>query len=181
MTYFKSYVTLENMTLQDGRLQALEERVAALEERLTASPPEGNPATDDVFWALNGIRERYPAPGAVLFAGTASTPGGERYEYQYGLETSHLLDADWAPFADSLAALGNPVRLAILRAVLGGTETVAGLAEELGAGTAGQIYHHVNQLSAQGWLAAHARSRYRVPGARVIPLLAILTAAAGGS
>ncbi|MCC3297502.1 ArsR/SmtB family transcription factor [Arthrobacter caoxuetaonis] len=176
------------MSSNHDRLQALEERVAALEERLLAAPPAEHPApapdrpeTDDVFWVLNGIRNRYPDPGAVLFAGTAGTPAGERYEYQYGLETGHLLDVDWAPFAESLAALGNPVRLSILRAVLGGTETVAALAEELGAGTAGQIYHHVNQLSAQGWLAAHARSRYRVPPARVIPLLAILTAAAGGN
>ena len=169
------------MRSHDDRLQALEERVAALEERLTAAPPASRPEADDIFWALNGIRDRYPDPGAVLFAGTASTPTGERYEYQYGLETGHLLDVDWAPFAESLAALGNPVRLSILRAVLGGTETVAALAEELGAGTAGQIYHHVNQLSAQGWLAAHARSRYRVPAPRVIPLLAILTAATGGN
>ncbi|MFZ3416893.1 ArsR/SmtB family transcription factor [Arthrobacter sp. 3Tela_A] len=169
------------MSSQEDRLQALEQRVAALEEQLTAAPPQARPETDDVFWALNGIRDRYPDPGAVLFAGTASTPAGERYEYQYGLETGHLLDVDWAPFAESLAALGNPVRLSILRAVLGGTETVAALAEELGAGTAGQIYHHVNLLSAQGWLAAHARSRYRVPAARVIPLLAILTAATGGN
>ncbi|MER2136512.1 MAG: winged helix-turn-helix domain-containing protein [Arthrobacter sp.] len=169
------------MSPHDERLQALEQRVSALEEQLSAEPAESRPEPADIFWALNGIRDRYPDPGAVLFAGTASTPAGERYEYQYGLETAHLLDVDWAPFAESLAALGNPVRLAILRAVLGGTETVAGLAEELGAGTAGQIYHHVNQLSAQGWLAAHARSRYRVPAPRVIPLLAILTAAAGGS
>lgn len=169
------------MSSHPDRLQALEERVAALEERLTAAAPPESPAPDDVFWVLNGIRNRYPDPGAVLFAGTASTGAGERYEYQYGLETEHLLDVDWAPFAESLAALGNPVRLSILRAVLGGTETVAALAEELGAGTAGQVYHHVNQLLAQGWLAAHARSRYRVPAARVIPLLAILTAATGGN
>ncbi|MSR98437.1 winged helix-turn-helix transcriptional regulator [Arthrobacter sp. BL-252-APC-1A] len=117
----------------------------------------------------------------MLFAGTAAVGPGERYEYQYGLETAHLLDVDWTAYAETLASLGNPVRLSILRAVLGGTETVAQLVEELGAGTAGQIYHHVNQLLAQGWLAAHARSRYRIPAPRVIPLLAILTAATGGN
>lgn len=166
----------------DARMRALEERVAALEDRLsTAGAEVPAPATDDVFWALNGIRDRYPDPGVVLFAGTAAIAAGERYEYQYGLETAHLLDVDWTQYAETLASLGNPVRLSILRAVLGGTETVAALAEELGAGTAGQIYHHVNQLLAQGWLASHARSRYRVPAPRVIPLLAILTAATGGN
>lgn len=165
----------------EPRLRALEERVAALEDRLAGAAVPPAPAADDVFWVLNGIRDRYPDSGVVLFAGKAAVGPGERYEYQYGLETAHLLDVDWTAYAETLASLGNPVRLSILRAVLGGTETVAQLVEELGAGTAGQIYHHVNQLLAQGWLAAHARSRYRIPAPRVIPLLAILTAATGGN
>ncbi|WAP51384.1 helix-turn-helix domain-containing protein [Arthrobacter sp. ATA002] len=169
------------MTSTENRLRELEERVAALEQQSRETAPA--PAVDeaDVFWALNGMRDRYPDPGAVLFAGTAATAAGARYEYQYGLETEHLLDVDWARFADSLAALSHPVRLTILRAVLGGTETVAGLVEELESGTSGQIYHHVHQLTAAGWLAPHARSRYQIPPARVIPLLAILTAATGGA
>ncbi|MBD8043323.1 helix-turn-helix transcriptional regulator [Arthrobacter sp. Sa2BUA2] len=164
----------------DARLRALEERVAALEAEGAGTENPRQPP-DDVFWVLNGIRERYPDPGVVLFAGTATTPAGEPFEYQYGLETAHLLDTEWTQFAESLAALGNPMRLAILRAVAGGIETVAGLVEELDAGTSGQIYHHVNQLVARGWLAPHSRSRYRIPPARIIPLLAILTAAAGGN
>ncbi|MCQ2000430.1 winged helix-turn-helix domain-containing protein [Arthrobacter zhaoxinii] len=165
----------------DARLQALEARVAALEQRAEAAGP-ASPADDaDVFWALEGVRKRHPEPGAVLFTGTATTAAGAHYEYQYGLETGHLLDVDWTRFADTLASLGHPLRLAVLRAVLGGTETVAGLVEELGSGTSGQIYHHVHQLTAAGWLAPHARSRYRIPPARVIPLLAILTAASGGN
>lgn len=168
---------------ESTRLAALEARVSALEGRGgdDGPAPEHEPATSEVFWVLNGVKARHPGPGAVLFAGSASTPGGESYEYQYGLETEHLLDLDWSSYADSLAALGHPVRLAILRAVAGGTETVAGLVEELGLGTSGQMYHHVNQLEARGWLTAHARSRFRIPPARMIPLLAILTAAAGGS
>ena len=168
----------------DARLHALEDRVAALERAAPppgeTSPPQSPADAGDVFWALNGLKARVPDPGAVLFAGAVTGPGEERYEYQYGLEAAHLLDLDWSAFAEPMAALGNPVRLAILRAVAGGTDTVAGLVEELDAGTAGQIYHHVNQLAARGWLAAHARSRYRIPPARMIPLLAILAAAAAG-
>ena len=81
--------------------------------------------------------------------------------------TTHVLDT-----STGRPAAGIPVSLQVLGDLAW---------EELGAGTAGQIYHHVNQLSAHGWLAAHARSRYRVPAARVIPLLAILTAATGGN
>lgn len=162
-------------------MQALEARFDALEQQVESreQAPAADPA--DVFWALNGVRDRYSDPGAVLFAGTASTADGVRYEYQYGLETGHLLDVDWTQFADSLASLGHPVRLAVLRAVLGGTETVGGLVEDLALGTSGQIYHHVHQLTAAGWLVPHARSRYQIPPERVIPLLAILTAASGGA
>ncbi|MBO0907893.1 ArsR/SmtB family transcription factor [Arthrobacter sunyaminii] len=165
----------------EARVEALETRLGALEQQIESrqQSPDADPA--DVFWALNGLRDRYPDPGAVLFAGTASTAGGARYEYQYGLETGHLLDVDWAQFADSLASLGHPVRLAVLQAVLGGTETVAGLVEDLRLGTSGQMYHHIHQLTAAGWLTPHARSRYSIPPARVIPLLAILTAASGGN
>ena len=166
---------------KESRLQALEARVAALEQRMEPQAAPSAADGGDVFWALNGLRERHPEPGAVLFAGNATTAAGARYDYQYGLETEHQLDVDWTRFADSLAALGHPLRLAILRAVLGGTETVAGLVEEPGSGTSWQIYHHVHQLTAAGWLAPHARSRYRIPPDRVIPLLAILTAASGGN
>ena len=169
---------------ENTRLVELEARVSALEGRSGGGDPapDQEPAADtDAFWALNGVKARHPGQGAVLFAGSASIAGGESYEYQYGLDTQHLLDLEWSAFADSLAALGHPVRLAILRAVAGGTETVAGLVEELGLGTSGQMYHHVNQLQARGWLMASARSRFRIPPARMIPLLAILTAAAGGS
>jgi len=161
-------------------VEAVEARLDALEREVESRQlPSVDPA--DVFWALNGVRDRHPEPGGVLFAGTVSTEAGAHYEYQYGLETEHLLDVDWAQFADSLAALGNPVRLTILRAVLGGTETVAGLVENLQLGTSGQMYHHIHQLTAAGWLTPHARSRYAIPPARVIPLLAILTAASGGN
>ncbi len=164
----------------ETRVDALEVRLAALEQRAESSRSSSATEASDVFWALNGVRDRHPGAGAVLFAGTAETAAGARYEYQYGLETEHLLDVDWTQFADSLATLGHPVRLAVLRAVLGGTETVAGLVEDLGLGTSGQMYHHVHQLTAAGWLTPHARSRYQIPPARVIPLLAILTAVSGG-
>ena len=165
----------------ESRVEALEVRLGALEQRAEAGERQPPADAADVFWALNGVRDRHPDPGAVYFAGTAASAAGVRYEYQYGLETGHLLDIDWTQFSDSLAALGHPVRLAVLRAVLGGTETVAGLVEDLALGTSGQIYHHVHQLTDTGWLMPHARSRYQIPPARVIPLLAILTAVSGGT
>jgi len=88
-----------------------------------------------------------------------------------------LLDADWDTAAEPLAALGHPVRLAVLRGVLTGLHTTSELAALDRLGTTGQLYHHLRQLQAAGWLRSTGRGRYDVPATRVIPLLVIVTAA----
>lgn len=54
-------------------------------------------------------------------------------------------------------------------------------AAELGAderfGTSGQLYHHLRQLVAAGWLKSTGRGRYAVPEKRVVPLLVIVLGA----
>ncbi|WP_326671264.1 ArsR/SmtB family transcription factor [Streptomyces sp. NBC_01257] len=144
------------------------------------------------------------ADGGVLYTGAVRLPTGERYEWQYGALTEQLLDvegpaeadgsdrteegggeesgraapgADWSDTAESFAALGHPVRLRLLREILGGRRTAAELAALEETGTTGQIYHHLRQLTGAGWLQTKGRGRYEVPGARVVPLLVILTAA----
>jgi hypothetical protein len=84
--------------------------------------------------------------------------------------------ADWASRASSLAALGNPVRLTLLREILHGQTTVSSLSEVQGLGTSGQIYHHLRQLTAEGWLHSPSRGVFAVPPTRVVALLAILVA-----
>lgn len=159
------------------RFDDLEARITALEQTLAAAPTKSTPGTtDDRFWVLQGLKEQVPAPGAVVFAGAVEVPAGP-VEWQYGALTSQLLEADWADFARSLAAIGNPVRLSLLQAILHGTETVAALSEQAGFGTTGQIYHHVNTLVAAGWLVAKVRGHYQIPPERLVPLLVILTAA----
>jgi hypothetical protein len=69
------------------------------------------------------------------------------------------------------------VRLRLLRRVLGGARSTAELADDKELGTTGQLYHHLRQLAATGWLRSTGRGRYAVPGERVVPLLVILTAA----
>ncbi|WP_435827490.1 hypothetical protein [Actinoplanes philippinensis] len=41
-------------------------------------------------------------------------------------------------------------------------------------GTSGQVYHHLRQLVAAGWLHTIGGGRHEVPAARVIPLLSLL-------
>ncbi|WP_411081457.1 ArsR/SmtB family transcription factor [Streptomyces sp. cmx-18-6] len=173
--------------------QDLEQRVAELERRLTALERQDRESPrlgDGDFWALSGLKQQLAeageagADGGVLFTGAVRLPTGEQYEWQYGAFTGTLLEEegedgpdDRTAVADSLAALGHPVRLRLLREILGGRRTVAELAALDAVGTTGQIYHHLRQLTGAGWLHTTGRGRYEVPGARVVPLLVVLTAA----
>ncbi|KOX18955.1 MULTISPECIES: ArsR/SmtB family transcription factor [unclassified Streptomyces] len=166
----------------EERFTELERRIAALEgvEPPVAERPE--PAGGGL-WALEGFKAELAgagpraADGGVLFTGSVRLPTEERYEWQFGALTERLLDEDWAETADSFAALGHPVRLRLLREILGGRRTAAELAELPETGTTGQVYHHLRQLTGAGWLHMAGRGRYEVPAARVVPLLVALTAA----
>jgi hypothetical protein len=157
---------------------ALAARVEALEGRDPANAPANSPGPngDDPLWILTGIKQRIGDPGAVVFAGAVRTAAGP-VEWQVGFPVDRILEEDWSSVAASIAALGNPVRLALLHAVIGGATTVAELSAGEGMGTTGQLYHHLNQLVAQGWLVATGRGHYSIPAERVVPLLVILSAA----
>jgi DNA-binding transcriptional ArsR family regulator len=180
---------------REDRLAALEQRVARLEAASGAEPARGQPGAaaadggsgpgpagpaaepdDDVFWALHGLQARVGPPGAVLFTGTVTLPGGGQVEWQEGRLAAELLDHDWSQAAASLSALAHPVRLLLLREVLQGITTAAQLSEHPGLGTSGQLYHHLRQLVSAGWLRSSARGQYDVPADRVVPLLTVLAA-----
>ncbi|KUF15661.1 ArsR/SmtB family transcription factor [Streptomyces silvensis] len=166
----------------------LEERVAELERRMAAlegadrvrDEAAPDPGASD-FWALEGLKKQLAqheaADGGVLYTGAVRLPTGERYEWQTGQFTEALLDGDWSEAADSFAALGHPVRLRLLREILGGRRTAAELAALDEVGTTGQIYHHLRHLTGTGWLHTTARGRYEVPPGRVVPLFVVLAAA----
>jgi DNA-binding transcriptional ArsR family regulator len=166
------------------RLRRLEERVNGLETQRrshggpTDQPAQCDQATDpDRFWALEGLKARISAGSAVMFTGAVTLAGEAKCEWQQSVDVDSQLAMDWALASDVLAALGNPVRLAVLREVLGGIHTVADLGTVDGFGTSGQLYHHLRLLVAAGWLRSAGRGRYEVPAARVVPLLVVLAAA----
>ncbi|QNE23124.1 winged helix-turn-helix transcriptional regulator [Kribbella qitaiheensis] len=141
----------------DNRLAELERRIAALESGAsTRRRPQaaGFPQTDD------------------------SAPVGRALLASNGVEPA-VLDADWTEWAGALAALGNPVRLTLLQQILRGTSTVNALSEVQGLGTSGQIYHHLRQLTAEGWLHTPSRGVFAVPPPRVVALMTILAALEG--
>ncbi|TDC93555.1 helix-turn-helix domain-containing protein [Actinomadura sp. 7K507] len=165
--------------------EPLEDRVARLEERVgrlehVRPRPEteaARPETDETFWALNALKDLVDEPGAVLFTGSVTLPSGEHYEWQQGHPVDDLLADDWSQAAETLSALAHPVRLLLLREILHGARTTAELAAHERLGTTGQLYHHLRQLVAAGWLRTTARGRYSVPGERVVPILTVLAAA----
>lgn len=168
------------------RLEALESRIARLEEHGhaddvldEAAPSNAQTPSDaseeDPFWALTALKEQVPPPGGVVFAGSVDVGDGH-LEYQWGRPTQHLLDTDWAEHAESVAALGHPLRLAILRRLLDDEHTVAQLVDELDLASTGVAYHHLSALQTGGWVSSPRRGSWAIPPSRVVPLLAIITA-----
>lgn len=160
------------------QLDDLAARVSALEGHLPGGPPEERPSPlpPDTFWALTELQRRRPedettADGAVMVVGSLDLPTGDPVAWQEGIGTAGLLETPWEDLAEPLAALGHPVRLELLRRILGGTHSTADLAATDGLGTTGQLHHHLRQLKAAGWVHQTGRGTYAVPARRVVPLL----------
>ncbi|MEV4280778.1 ArsR/SmtB family transcription factor [Actinoplanes xinjiangensis] len=162
------------------RLAALEQRVAELEQRFESreGPDRPAPTPDaELFWALEGLVSRVDDPGAVLITGHVTLPDGRAARWQESAGTRELLDGDWTQQVAALAALAHPARIRLLQRILHGAGTAAELTQVDGIGTSGQVYHHLRQLVAAGWLHTRGGGRYEVPAARVVPLLTLLLGA----
>jgi DNA-binding transcriptional ArsR family regulator len=174
--------------------KALEQLVASLAARLdqleaqqallSAPPPAKAKSPTDVlqqdkYWVLHGLKQSSHKGGEVVYAGCVTIPTGEQYLWQRHGATNHLFKQDWASLDVVLGALGHPLRLRLLKSILEGNSTKAELEKLDDIGTTGQLYHHLKALEEGGWVRTLQRGTYGVPGERVVPLLAILTAAAG--
>lgn len=157
----------------EQRLERLEKRVAELEQKNQVKASAT--IEEDDFWALNKLEKDYPE-GALLFAGHMRLPAGGQLVWQAGEDIPTLLNTDWSEAAPALAALGHPLRLNILRAVLDGQQTTQELQEQPDLSGAGKLYHHLRELQAVGWLTTLGRGRYSIASEKVIPLLIILQA-----
>ncbi|GAD86869.1 ArsR/SmtB family transcription factor [Nocardia asteroides] len=158
------------------RLEELERRVAALEN----ARPGGGDA--DLPWAVARLRQEFDAGGVrnggVLLAGALQLPTGERLDWQAQFATDAIVDDVWThETATCLAVLANPVRLRLLREIVYGRRTAADLAAIEELGTSAEIYQHLRQLAAVGWLQTAGLGRFEVPEGRLVPLLAALASA----
>ncbi len=155
----------------DG-LAELRERVRRIEQRLAERPPAPDTPPGD-FYALEGLlaRDGGEGAGAVVYAGHVETADGPvRWQYGHPVEALQSLgEVEVEQAAARLAALGSPVRLRLLLAVLQGRTTTAELSQLPDVGTSGQVYHHVRALTAAGWLRSVSRGSVQVPPERVVP------------
>jgi DNA-binding transcriptional ArsR family regulator len=167
------------------RVSELERRVAVMEDDRGERPPQRPIVDTDTFWALARLAERTGpefdrdgVAGSLLYAGRATTPGGGALIWQAEHPLPGVLAEGWEDAAVVLAALGNPVRLEIVRRLLLGGETVQELQEIPGLGTSGQLYHHLRDLQAAGLVTQRRRGRYGVAADKLVPALIIIAAAA---
>lgn len=173
----------EGLRALADRVAALEQRVDAMESRAPAAsrsavPDDRGPTLDpEEFWALTALASRVGRHSALVFAGAVNLPGNLTYRWQQDIDAEAMLDANWDAAAEPLAAIGHPIRLAILRQVLAGRHTTAEIGSLDELGTSGQLYHHLRQLLTAGWLRSAGRGRYEIPPPRVIQLLVIVAAA----
>jgi hypothetical protein len=167
----------------EARITALESANANRQAANTSHGAAKLTADDDRFWALNELNRQHAAApddrGIVLYTGTVVLPSGAQYVWQRQDTTRELLKQDWNDLADTIAALGHPMRLAILKYALGEERTTQDFMSLPDMGTTGQLFHHIKALQDAGWLRSLQRGRYGVPGERVVPLLAILAATRG--
>jgi DNA-binding transcriptional ArsR family regulator len=171
-----------------ARMSELERRVALLEHGPGSGQPPRPIVDTDTFWALAKLAERTGpeferdgVAGSLLYAGRATTPGGGELIWQAEHPLPGVLAEGWEDAAAVLAALGNPVRLEIVRRILLGGETVQQLQEIPDLGTSGQLYHHLRDLQSAGLVTQRRRGRYGVAPDKVIPALVIIAAAANMS
>ena len=143
---------------EDERLAALEARVAALEAGAgSAAAPE-----------------EVDRSGAVGYEGDVRLHGRVAWRVRYA--PAAVLDLPAPPTAEVLAALGHPVRLALVRRILEGPASAAELQEASGLSSTGQVYHHLRALTAARVVEQDGRA-FRVPTTGVVPLLTMMLAA----
>ncbi|MBF6215123.1 winged helix-turn-helix transcriptional regulator [Nocardia puris] len=127
--------------------------------------------------ALEGRPETAPAErGFVEYGGSVDFGGPVDWTIRYS--AAAVVDLPAQARVDVLAALGHPVRRALVEVLLDGPHTGAELAEAVGLTSQGQLYHHVRALSSAKIVEQHGRGAYRIPAQKLVPLLIIMTAAA---
>jgi DNA-binding transcriptional ArsR family regulator len=97
--------------------------------------------------------------------------------WQMGRAWSDLTGPASERSAGLFSALANPHRVRIVAELLQGRLATAELARRLDQPSSGQLFHHLKELLAAGVVHQPVRGTYAIAEHRVIPLLALLSAA----
>jgi DNA-binding transcriptional ArsR family regulator len=168
------------------RLASVEARLSALEA--AAATPTPAPLRDvdpSQLWVVDVLQTRRGPPfesatsrGSLVYAGSLRAPGTGPVVWQVERSVPALLDQAWDLVAPTLAALGHPIRLEIVRRLLDGARTSQELQESTDLGTSGRLYHHLRELQACGLIVSPRRNTYAVPSQKVVACLIVVAAAA---
>lgn len=176
---------------EDDRFAALAAQVAQLLARIEALEAAQGSARAAIGGSATGVpeavtlappdRRESPRPdnegatGVITYAGTANF-GPRRYRWQMERPVAGLLQLDASTLAPTLAALGHPLRLHIVRALMNGPRSRQRLQDGLGAVSTGQFYHHLRELLGVGLVTQRGRNVYALAAPQIIPLLTIIAA-----
>jgi ArsR family transcriptional regulator, arsenate/arsenite/antimonite-responsive transcriptional repressor len=118
--------------------------------------------------------------GVVGYQGSVHLAGDVQWTIR--VTPARVLDLPATTIAGVLAALGHPVRLAIVRRLLTGPASAGELGDVASRPSDEELHDHLRHLTAAR-LVEEDDHRYRVPATGVVPLLVSMLAAAdlGGS
>ncbi|WP_447008898.1 ArsR/SmtB family transcription factor [Saccharothrix sp. DSM 118769] len=115
--------------------------------------------------------------GEVGYGGRVAVGDG-RVSWRIDVTPEHALALADRPRIEVLAALAHPVRVEIVRTLLGqGAQPATALQEAARLGSTGQLYHHLKALTASGVVEQDKRGSYRLRSEAAVPVLVLLTAA----
>jgi DNA-binding HxlR family transcriptional regulator len=162
----------------DDQIRALADRLTALEKTVSQNiTPLATDATGPGAGPAASAPPAGPPEGATLFYSGAGQIGPFQLSLRRRERLDAVLSADPALVARELAALASPVRVVLLRAMLGGPQTSQQLRDMLDASSAGPLYHHLKELISAGLVIQPERNLYAIPPSKAVTVCVTIMAA----
>lgn len=166
----------------DDQTRLIDDLVARVERLERAQPGRARPGadTDLVQRLVDGLGvddTGGPGEASVCYAGAGRWGDDGTVAWQMSRTWSEVLGAAGEHSASLFSALASPTRVRIVVELLRGEVTTAELTRRLDQPSSGQLFHHLKELLAAGVIHQPVRGTYAVREHRVVPLLALLSAA----
>lgn len=152
-------------------LDDLAERVRRLEA------PGGLEAGQGELALVGGLVEASAAGEATVVTAGAGPWEGGTVAWEMRRSWQDVRGSRSGAVAGVFAALANPTRVEIVRALLDGPLPTSGLSSRVDASSTGLLFHHLKDLLAAGLVHQPVRGTYALRRNHVVPLLAALSCA----